>query len=262
MCKYNTGASPVTAYLLRQTEIGELMKMITLLSVGRPQEYIFSLPLYFLRHAEIDLKKLSSVRGYGELLSVTAATPYRQIIRDHPPDEKGDYDLAAIEVAMDNTNLKLLYDSFKGIKSKKEREQLVELFGTLADYSNYSRILRLKRYYHMSNDAIRAHLLRYGSFTGRQLDALLKHEKPEELSEALAQTRVGKQAHRASEEVDMASDGRFRLCRHQLYFSVNPEIVLLAYSILAETELNNLIAVIEGVRYAVAPENIFETLIL
>ena len=60
----------------------------------------------------------------------------------------------------------------------------------------------------------------------------------------------------------MALHGSFEMCRHQLYFSSNPDIVLLAFSVLAETELSNVIAVVEGVRYSMKPEDIYETLII
>ena len=47
-CKYNGGNTPVTRYGLRMIEIRELMKFITLLSINRPEEYLFSLPLFFI----------------------------------------------------------------------------------------------------------------------------------------------------------------------------------------------------------------------
>ena len=60
----------------------------------------------------------------------------------------------------------------------------------------------------------------------------------------------------------MAVQGRFNKCRHELYFSTNPEIIMLAFYILSETELSNLIAVIEGVRYKTPPEDILALLIM
>ena len=60
----------------------------------------------------------------------------------------------------------------------------------------------------------------------------------------------------------MAVQGSFEMCRRQLYFSTNPEIVLLAYRIVSLTELNNVIAVVEGVRYQIEPDKILEILIL
>ena len=262
LCKYNTGDTPVTKYILRSTEISELMKFITLLSIRRPHEYLFSLPLYFIRHTEIELEKLSSVHSHKELLGVLERTDYVEIIRNYPPDENGDYDLAAIEDALENYNLDVLYNDIAHIKNKKARNELKNLFDTLSDYNNYSRIIRLKKNYHLSNDDVRKHLLHYGKLTGKNLDRILSKEDYDEVREELKQTSVGKKAKTIDADSEMAVQGRFEMCRHQLYFSTNPEIVLLAYRIVTLTELSNVIAVVEGVRYEIEPDIIYEILIL
>lgn len=262
LCKYNTGDTPVTKYILRSTEIHELMKFITLLSIRRPQEYLFSMPLYFTQHTEISLEKLSSVHSHRELLSALEHTDYAQIIDKFPPDENGDYDIAAVEEALENDNLRRLYDDLGKIKNKKDRNELRSLFDTLSDYSNYSRIIRLKKNYHLSNDEIRKHLLHYGKLTGKQLDRILSKEDYDDVREELRHTSVGKKAKTIDADSEMAVQGRYEMARHQLYFSVNPEIVLLAYRIMTQTELSNVIAVVEGVRYSIEPDKIMEILIL
>ncbi len=262
LCKYNFGSTPVTDYLFRTKEIDELMKLITLLSIDRPQEYLFNLPLYLDQHTDIPLRKLTYVRSYDDLPELLERTPYYRIIQQYAPDEKGRFDLASIEDALENESLSQLKEEIGRIKNKKERAELTELFTTLIDYNNYSRIMRLKKSYHMSNDAVRAHLLVYGSFTGRKLDRLLVKEDSEDVERALHETPLGKKGKNIGPDNELAVQGKFELCRRQMYFSANPEIVLLAYYILSETELSNLIAVIEGVRYAMKPENIYDTLIL
>ena len=262
LCKYNQGDTPVTKYILRSTEISELMKFITLLSIGRPREYLFSLPLYFTQHTDIALEKLSSIHSHKELVSVLERTDYADILRQFPPDENGDYDLAAIEDALENDNLDQLYTDIGSIKNKKDRNELIKLFDTLSDYQNYSRIIRLKKNYHLSNEEIRKHLLRYGKLTGKNLDRILSKEEYEEIREELKRTGVGKKAKTIDADSEMAVQGSFAMCRRQLYFSTNPEIVLLAYRIVSLTELNNLIAVVEGVRYQIEPDKILEILIL
>ena len=262
LCKYNQGDTPVTKYILRSTEISELMKFITLLSIGRPREYLFSLPLYFTQHTDIALEKLSSIHSHKELVSVLERTDYATILRQFPPDENGDYDLAAIEDALENDNLDQLYTDIGSIKNKKDRNELIKLFDTLSDYQNYSRIIRLKKNYHLSNDEIRRHLLRYGKLTGKNLDRILSKEEYEEIREELKRTGVGKKAKTIDVDSEMAVQGSFEMCRRQLYFSTNPEIVLLAYRIVSLTELNNVIAVVEGVRYQIEPDKILEILIL
>ena len=262
LCKYNQGDTPVTKYILRSTEISELMKFITLLSIGRPREYLFSLPLYFTQHTDIALEKLSSIHSHKELVSALERTDYATILRQFPPDENGDYDLAAIEDALENDNLDQLYTDIGSIKNKKDRNELIKLFDTLSDYQNYSRIIRLKKNYHLSNDEIRKHLLRYGKLTGKNLDRILSKEEYEEIREELKHTGVGKKAKTIDADSEMAVQGNYEMCRRQLYFSTNPEIVLLAYRIVSLTELNNVIAVVEGVRYQIEPDKILEILIL
>ena len=262
LCKYNQGDTPVTKYILRSTEISELMKFITLLSIGRPREYLFSLPLYFTQHTDIALEKLSSIHSHKELVSVLERTDYATILRQFPPDDNGDYDLAAIEDALENDNLDQLYTDIGSIKNKKDRNELIKLFDTLSDYQNYSRIIRLKKNYHLSNEEIRKHLLRYGKLTGKNLDRILSKEEYEEIREELKRTGVGKKAKTIDADSEMAVQGSFEMCRRQLYFSTNPEIVLLAYRIVSLTELNNVIAVVEGVRYQIEPDKILEILIL
>ena len=262
LCRYISGESPVASYILRSRETRELMRFVTLLSIGRPHEYLFTLPLYFNKHTAIDLSALSKgVDDHEDLLAILEGTPYRAILRDHPPDMNGNYDLPLIENELENFILQRLYEDIGKIKNKKDRAQLTELFDTLSDYHNYSRIKRLKRYYHMSSEAIRSYLLRYGHVTGRKLDRILAKETQDEVDAALAQTSVGKKAERMGDNSEMAIHGRYAMCRHQLYFSSNPEIVLLAYHILSENELSDVVAIIEGVRYRMEPESIREALI-
>lgn len=261
-CKYNNGNTPVTKYGLRMIEISELMKFITLLSIKRPQEYLFSLPLYFIRYTDIDLEKLSTVDDHRELLAALQHTAYADILRDFPPDSDGDYDLAAIEDALENYSLDVLYADLSKIKNKKDRNRLISLFDTLSDYRNYSRIVRLKKYYHMNSDDVRSHLLRHGNLSGKRLDTILSKDSYKEVREELLKTSVGKKARTMDIDREMAIHGRYEMCRHQLYFSTDPEVVLLAYYILSRTELSNVIAVIEGVRYSLKPENIYEILIV
>ncbi len=262
LCRYNTGGSPVTDYLLRRNEIRELMKFITLLSIKRPREYLFTLSLYFNQHTAIDLTKLSSVTDHPGLLEVLERTPYREIVAEFPPDDRGDYDLAAIEDALENHIIGALYEDIAKLKSKKDRSQLNSLFNELVDYQNYSRIVRLKKYYNLSNADVRTHLLYYGSLTGKKLGRILSKEAFDDVYQALGETSVGKRAKKIDKHSEMAIQGRFERCRHELYFSSNPEIILLAYYILSEAELYNVIAIVEGVRYSMTPESITETLIM
>ena len=262
LCRYNAADSPVTGYLLRRTENAELMKFITLFSIGKPDEYIFTLPLYFIEHTELPLSKMSGIRDYRSLLdALPEKSAARRVLSEHAPNQSGSFALADIEDALENASLKELYDDIGKIKNKNNRVSLSKLFDILSDYNNYTRIVRLKRRGGMSAAEIRAHLLPYGTLTGKRLNAILAHDDIVGVREALAQTKVGKKAQKIDIEDEMAVQGKFEMCRHELYFSTNPDIVLLAYYIVYETELKNVITVIEGVRYSMDANDIKKLLI-
>lgn len=264
LCRYNKNNSPVTAYILRQTEINEIMKYLTLLSIGRPEEYLFAMPLYFNEHTEIELEKFSKSRTYSDFLRTLKNTEYRSLLKDYAPAEDDRIDLAAIEDCLQVYSYRELYASIHKIKDKKEKAILKELFDTVVDYNTFSRIIRLKKYYHMDNAAIREHLIPYGTLTSRRLDKILAKENYDDILSALLQTNIGKKIKNKNFDFEgsISAQGRFDICRHHLYFSTSPEAVLLSYYLLTENELRNVIIVIEGVRYSLPQSSIMDMLIL
>lgn len=261
LCRYNRSSSPVTGYIFRLTEIRELVHYLTLLSIGKPIEYLFTLPTYFDEHTEIPLAKLSGARSYEEMLMLLNEHGYRRVLDRFRPGSDGQIPIAAISDAMEIYSLTELYNDIAKVKNKKERSSLTALFDTLCDYNNYSRIMRLKRFYKMPSAAVKNHLLPFGSLTGNRLDAILSAESYEEIRAALAETKAGRRAQNIDVDDEMAIKGRYDRCRHELYFSTDPEIVLLAFYIVSETELKNIITIIEGIRYKLEPDSIRAMLI-
>ena len=51
------------------------------------------------------------------------------------------------------------------------------------------------------------------------------------------------------------------MSRQQLNFSNDPDIVLMSYMIISEMEVENLVDIIEGIRYHIAPDKIANSLI-
>ena len=262
LCVYNRADSPVTGFLLRRAEINELMKYLILLSAGRPIDYIFSLPMYLDIHTQVPLSKLSGALSYRAMLELLGDNGYRPVLEQFIPEKPEDIDGAAINDALDNYSYQELYNDILKIKNKKSRSELKELIDTLVDHNNYTRIIRLKKYYNLTNAEIREHLLPFGSLTGRRLDAILSKESYDELLAALQNTHIGRKASVIDPDDDASVKVRFDICRHALYFSTNPDIVMLAFYIASETELKNIITVIEGVRYSMEPNSIYEMLIL
>ena len=261
LCRYTVGGSPVTGYLIRKTEIRELVRIISLIAGGKPGEYIYSLPLYFCEHTELPLDAFAQTRSYLQLVELLSHHRYGKILERFIVSDGERINLAAIENALEVNSHEELYNDLNKIKNKKDREQLIALFNTLCDYDNYSRIIRLKRFYHRNNAELRENLLPFGALSGKKLDRILQKEDIDDILSALSQTSAGHMAQRIGDDSEVAIQGRYDRCRRELYFSTNPEIVLLAYYIVSDTELKNIITIIEGVRYSMDAKNIEQMLI-
>ena len=263
LCRYNRNDSPVTKYIIRQTEINEIMKFLTLLSIKKPGEYLFALPLYFSEHTEIDLDRMSKARSYNEFLQSLGSTDYRKLLQRFDEGDNNRLDLAAIEDTLEVFSYKELYNSIHQIKDKSEKQTLTLLFDRVIDYNTFSRIIRLKKYYGMDNEAVREHLIPFGTLTGKRLDRILSKERYEDVFSSLMDTNIGKRVKNRNFDFDgsISAQGRFDICRHHLYFSSSPEAVLFSYYILSDIELCNIINIIEGVRYSLSPSEITDMLI-
>ena len=49
---------------------------------------------------------------------------------------------------------------------------------------------------------------------------------------------------------------KYLTCRHDIRFSTHPSVVMLSYIFLAQIEIQDIINIVEGIRYQLAPEEI------
>ena len=54
----------------------------------------------------------------------------------------------------------------------------------------------------------------------------------------------------------MADRMKYLTCRHDIRFSTHPSVVMLSYIFLAQIEIQDIINIIEGIRYHLASEEI------
>ena len=49
---------------------------------------------------------------------------------------------------------------------------------------------------------------------------------------------------------------KYRICRRDIRFSTHPSVVLMSYIFLMEIEVGDIITIVEGIRYQLAPDEI------
>lgn len=264
LCRYEMSeGSPFSDFIVRRYEIEQLMHFLLLLNCKKVEEYIFALPSYFNKHTDIDLYKLSTCRDFDSFIQMLGHSDYQKILSRFAPDKNGLIDLASAEDALNIYSYEELYDAISKRKSKKQKEKLKQLCDYVNDFCNLSRILRLKKYYEMEPQKVKAHLMPYGSIKERTLDSMCNAKSTDEVFDIMATTRIGKRIKQMSieKEEQLSIISRFHMCKRMLYYSNDPAVVLLAYMYINEAELKNIIAIIEGVRYQSSREHIQSLLI-
>ncbi len=264
LCRYEMSeGSPFSEFIIRRYEIEQLVHFLLLLSCNKQESYLFALPSYFNNHTDIDLYKLSTCKDYDSFVATLGNCKYHSILEKFKPDNSGIIDIAGAEDALNIYSYEELYAAISKRKNKKQKEKLKSLCDYVNDFCNISRILRLKKYYSMSDEKIKSHLMPFGTIKPTVLDEMCKAKDIDEVYDILAKTRIGKRIKQMSieKEEQFSITSRFHMCRRMLYYSTDPAVVLLAYMYISEAELKNIITIIEGVRYNCSAEQIESMLI-
>ncbi|MBR2714809.1 MAG: V-type ATPase subunit [Ruminococcus sp.] len=264
LCRYEMSeGSHFSEFIIRRYEIEQIMHFLLLLSCGKQEQYIFALPSYFNKHTDIDLYKLSTCNDYESFISTLGKKEYVDILKNFKPDKYGAIDLAGVEDALNIYSYKELYDAISKLKSKKQKEKLKELCDHVNDFCNISRILRLKKHYNISNDEIKLHMMPFGTIKRSTINDMCNSPDIDTVFEIIETTRIGKKLNQMDimNEERLSITSRFHLSKRLMYYSTDPAVVLLSYMYVSETELKNIITIIEGVRYSCTPQQI-ETLLI
>ena len=247
-------------YVVMDMEINLILTCMRDLISGHPGTMVAEIPAFMSAYASFDLFALAQVRDFSQLLETVANTPYGTVLRQCAQADvrDGRVDYTAVEVALRT----YYYTTLLGYCAKlhgESRRQVQELISLRAETSNLNTIFRLKTTFQAPPERIRKMLLPVRCRIGeKQLDRLVEARDAQTFMKMLCSISPYKRA--LSPEMNYIESGteaiRCGLIRHKLHFSTDPQVVFLAFILLRQIEAENIIRVIEGVRYQLPPERI------
>ncbi|MEG0177743.1 V0D/AC39 family V-type ATPase subunit [Anaerorhabdus sp.] len=251
-------------YGVIENEIHQILNCIRSFESKDYMQFIQKLPTYLEQKTSFKLSELANVRNYDELLEVLKNTDYAPIIKQFKPIHMDEFDFTGCESALRNyyfdTVLKIIEKDFSG----KEHDDLRNIFLTQIELENITKIYRLKKYFEASPARIKelispVHL----RFSKKDLDYIIENCNADELFDYLAKSAYKNYTdnQRFIYIEYHTKKINYNINRRHLAFSSNPDIVLLSYMLLSETEIQNIVDIIEGIRYKIAPEKIERLLI-
>lgn len=264
LCKYEVEVDKhFSQSFIQRDEIECILRTVLLLNSGSSGKDAFDFPPYLLRNSELNLQALTRVKTVEDLKQIIKHTTYEELLTPFLSEVDKRIDYTGVE----NVLYHFLYSNIIRMVKKhffgEPKKQLLSIYNTYMDLNNYVRIVRMKIMYGADAEETKKALFPTGTFNKENLEKMLQGNTEEEIQKALEHTEVGRRAlkmqHAYLDDIPMRMN--YLLCRHYIDYSIHPAVVLISYIFLSETEINNIITIIEGKRYQLAPEEIRKLLI-
>ena len=266
LCRYDSSMSEgFSKYVVEKTEVEQIIRFLILLNSNSTEKFIFQFPAFFAKHTSLDINKLANARDYEEFLNALSGSAYYDILKIYKPDQKGMLPVSDMENKLYAYVLGNMLELIKKKAKGTERQELLQMFHTINDYSIFSKILRLQKYYNLSPEVIRTNLLpEYCDLSPKIIDKMCAAESSAEVFKIMQSKGCGRLISKIGYTYasDISPRVQYRLAKKNIHFSNNPSVVMISYMFLAETELMNIICLIEGIRYQLDTKTIQSLLIL
>lgn len=269
LVKYVHAENNVYAYIIMDMEIETILSRIRdIISSREVDDYIASVPSFVQPYVSFNIFDMVNVNNMEQLIEFLKNTPYASVLKtckkhlEAVGQNSQSINYTAYETVLRTYYFEELLKKAEKNKSASARKQLRELITMRAETMNLNTIQRMKTYFHEDTSKIRSVLLPFRcKLTQRQLDALIEARDEQTFRRELSTTYYGKRISEDAAFIENETDNmRYRLNMHMLRFSTDPQVVFMAFMLLREMETENIVRIIEGVRYQRAPEKIQQLL--
>lgn len=252
---------PFYQMILIQEEVEQILSCIRSIMAKQYQQFITHLPLFMNPYLHFDLYQLMEAKKVEDLIKVLSHSEYGNILAPYL-SEKLDY--SACEVAL----YRYLYEKRRAQIAKEfhgnTRKDLLNMLDTQMELKNVCIIYRMKEYFHMDKEQIRAKLiLPHARLSSRMYETLLNAKDGKAVLSLLEASHY----HLYTDEKEFVYIEYFcrKICYHLgkrfMYYANNAAVIYLAYNIQSDIEIENIINIIEGIRYQIPAERIAGLLI-
>ncbi len=249
-------------YSICLEEIEQILNCIRSILANDFTGFVSDLPLFMSPYMSFDLAKLLGVKSIEDLQKVLKDTMYYEPLKACFNEKSIDY--AKCEMALK----RFFYENQRYVISKKFhgklKKDIQQVFDTQMELENICKIYRMKEYFHADKESIRKNLI--------DVKVRLKKDDLEQLLDAKSGEEVLKKLETSPYKMYTDNNDfvyieyyctkiRYYLGKRFMHFSNSAPLVYLTYFTMDSIEVENIINIIEGIRYGVAPEKIESLLI-
>ena len=261
---FGSKATGFTDTIATQSEINLIQTVIRSFVIRDYDQVVAKLPVIIESHITFDLKAIVACRSFDELLFVLKGTPYHDIVERYAKTDMNDFDFTGLDQELHRYYYQRMQDFVRNSFKGEDREAVEELFNTEVELDNISKIYRLKKYFNASPAIIRSLITPiYSRFSKKDIEDIIEHTDADHVFDRLMDSSYKNYIKEVNflyiEHTTKMIN--YNMNKRQILFSSDPNLVLYAYMVLMGIEIENIIDIIEGVRYKVPVDQIKRMLI-
>lgn len=222
------------------------------------------LPLFANVHCSFEVNELMEANSIESVLTAIGPSIYYKSLKKYFESTQYQFDYTSCDRLLTKTYYDWLFHTINKNFKGKTRDELKTIFICDLELANITQIYRYKKFYNLSADEILSSLYLDSSRMSKHFISLLANAKDEkELLNILSKSKY----HSLVDSKDYVfieyySDCmKFNLAKRYMRFSSNAALVYATYFIVCNREIENIINIVEGVRYGVPSDNIEKMLI-
>lgn len=256
--------APFYRYGIMDQEINQIMACIRSLSMDDRLSFFVNVPDHLAHHTSFKLEGLLNLKSYDQLLELLKGTSYYKVLKKYEVDSLENFDLNSCEIEFRELYLKTILELVKKSFKGSSKANVTDLFMSREELLNIQKIYRMKKYFNYSSERIKRSIkIERVHLTKNEINDLIEKVSPDDFFMWLKSTAYGR----------YIKDKKFlyveyhikkilyEIDKRNMRFNVNADIVVLAYMLISEMEVQNVIDVIEGIRYKITPDRISRYLV-
>ncbi len=254
-------------YFAVQCDVEHILEHLHRLNAGGESEKREGFPAFLRRYSRLDEPQLARAQTLAELAAALKDTPYWRIVAsfaENPNFRMENDGTLEVEAALTRYEYEAMCRLVNKDLKGAERDEVLALLRRRCDLQAIADISRMKRVLKADGPYLRRRIYTgFSALTSKQINGLLDAADEEEFVRRLKATSYGKELGRmAYEYIEQGVQKiQYRWHSRQLRFSTSPSVVMLCYFFLAENELDNIIHIIEGIRYGMSADEISRMLV-
>lgn len=249
--------------VVMESEIELIMMAVRSLENGvshaERREIIARMPLYAKEYTSFDIVKLADVQTYDDIVILLSGTAYEKTIRRYQSKNLDEIDYVGLMHELRMRYYEACTAAIQKYGARNARDQMQEIINARIELENISIIYRLKKYFQAPPQQIRPLIVQTTCyFSLREINDMIDNATADQLIDRL----------HASKYRRYISSTKFTYIEHytkQISYNMNyhfietytaPNLVMMSYLLLSDIEIQNVVDIIEAVRYGISQEHI------